>query len=89
MITEQHVIEKMRQTMTKIEQTSGTDQTGHIAAMKAYCELLLEQPQTEQTTASVMMPTSQPATPEVDPMLARFMGVAQEKEEKGPSLLDF
>ena len=27
MITEQQVIEKMRQTMSKIEQTSGTDQT--------------------------------------------------------------
>ena len=45
MITEQQVIEKMRQTMSKIEQSSGTGQIEQIAAMKAYCELLLDQPQ--------------------------------------------
>lgn len=57
--------------------------------MKAYCELLLEQPATEQTIRPVMTPATEQQNPEVDPMLARFMGVAQEKEEKGPSLLDF
>ncbi|MGX8177797.1 DUF5327 family protein [Exiguobacterium artemiae] len=89
MITEQQVIEKMRQTMSKIEQTTGKIQSEHIAAMKAYCELLLDQPMVESATRSVITPVTEKKTPEVDPMLARFMGVAQEKEEKGPSLLDF
>lgn len=88
MITEQQVIEKMRQTMSKIEQSSGTGQIEQIAAMKAYCELLLDQLQSVREP-SVITPTTQPKPPEVDPMLARFMGVAPEKEEKGPSLLDF
>lgn len=88
MITEQQVMEKMRQTMAKIEQTSGTAQVEQLATMKAYCELLLDQPGT--STPSVMHPQSAPAAkPDVDPMLARFMGVAQEDEQKGPSLLDF
>ena len=89
MITEQQVIEKMRQTMSKIEQSNGSLQVEYVAAMKAYCELLLEQPATEQTIRPVMTPATGQQKPEVDPMLARFMGVAQEKEEKGPSLLDF
>ncbi|MCT4779174.1 MULTISPECIES: DUF5327 family protein [Exiguobacterium] len=93
MITEQQVIEKMRQTMAKIEQTSGNVQVEHIAAMKAYCGLLLEQSKEDMTSSSVVLPsvpqTTQPKTPDVDPMLARFMGVGQEKDEKGPSLLDF
>lgn len=89
MITEQQVIEKMRQTMSKIEQSNGTVQVEYVAAMKAYCELLLEQPMTESTTHSVLTPAIEQQKTEVDPMLARFMGVAQEKEEKGPSLLDF
>lgn len=48
MITEQQVIEKMRQMMSKIEQSNGSLQIEYVAAMKAYCELLLEQPATEQ-----------------------------------------
>ncbi|KTR60110.1 hypothetical protein RSA42_09590 [Exiguobacterium indicum] len=88
MITEQHIIEKMRQAMQRIEQTTGASQKEQIAAMKAYCELLLESEATSSSTIS--LPTSTPqATPTVDPMLARFMGVSQEKEEKGTSLLDF
>ncbi|MFX4304014.1 YwdI family protein [Exiguobacterium sp. A1_3_1] len=84
MITEQHIIEKMRQAMQRIEQTTGAAQKEQIAAMKTYCELLLESEATSSSTIS--LPTS---TPTVDPMLARFMGVSQEKEEKGTSLLDF
>ncbi|MCY1692547.1 DUF5327 family protein [Exiguobacterium sp. SL14] len=88
MITEQHIIEKMRQAMQRIEQTTGATQKEQILAMKVYCELLLESDSTPSSTVS--LPTSTPqATPAVDPMLARFMGVAQEKEEKGTSLLDF
>ncbi|KOP30676.1 hypothetical protein ADM98_04270 [Exiguobacterium sp. BMC-KP] len=88
MITEQHIIEKMRQAMQRIDQTTGAAQKEQIAAMKVYCELLLESESTPSSTVS--LPTSTPqATPAVDPMLARFMGVAQEKEEKGTSLLDF
>lgn len=88
MITEQHIIEKMRQAMQRIEQTTGATQKEQIAAMKAYCELLLESEST--SSSSISLPTSTPqATPTVDPMLARFMGVSQEKEEKGTSLLDF
>ncbi len=88
MITEQHIIEKMRQAMQRIEQTTGASQKEQIAAMKAYCELLLESEATSSSTIS--LPTSTPqATPTVDPMLARFMGVSQEKEEKGTSLFDF
>ena len=88
MITEQHIIEKMRQAMQRIEQTTGATQKEQIAAMKAYCELLLESEATSSSTIS--LPTSTPqATPTVDPMLARFMGVSQDKEEKGTSLLDF
>lgn len=88
MITEQHIIEKMRQAMQRIDQTTGATQKEQIAAMKVYCELLLESEATSSSTIS--LPTSTPqATPAVDPMLARFMGVAQEKEEKGTSLLDF
>ena len=41
MITEQHIIEKMRQAMQRIEQTTGAAQKEQIAAMKAYCELYL------------------------------------------------
>lgn len=88
MISEQHVIEKMRQTMVKIEQTSGTAQVEQLATMKAYCELLLEQPGTPAADV-VRSQTAPAAKPDVDPMLARFMGVAQEDEQKGPSLLDF
>ncbi|UKS56296.1 DUF5327 family protein [Exiguobacterium acetylicum] len=88
MITEQHIIEKMRQAMQRIEQTTGAAQKEQVAAMKVYCELLLESESMPSSTVS--LPTSTPqATPAVDPMLARFMGVAQEKEEKGTSLLDF
>lgn len=88
MITEQHIIEKMRQAMQRIDQTTGAAQKEQIAAMKVYCELLLESESTPSSTVS--LPTSTPqATPAVDPMLARFMGVAQEKEEKVTSLLDF
>ncbi|WP_035399212.1 DUF5327 family protein [Exiguobacterium sp. OS-77] len=88
MITEQHIIEKMRQAMQRIEQTTGAAQKEQIAAMKTYCELLLESEATSSSTIS--LPTSTPqAIPTVDPMLARFMGVSQEKEEKGTSLLDF
>lgn len=88
MITEQHIIEKMRQAMQRIDQTTGAVQKEQIAAMKVYCELLLESDSTSSSTVS--LPTSTPqATPAVDPMLARFMGVSQEKEEKGTSLLDF
>jgi len=88
MITEQHIIEKMRQAMQHIDQTTGAAQKEQIAAMKVYCELLLESDSTSSSTIS--LPTSTPqATPAVDPMLARFMGVSQEKEEKGTSLLDF
>ena len=78
----------MRQTMAKIEQSSGTAQVEQLAAMKAYCELLLDQPGT--TIPNVVHPQAIPtAKPDVDPMLARFMGVALEDEQKGPSLLDF
>ncbi|MGX9805892.1 DUF5327 family protein [Exiguobacterium acetylicum] len=88
MITEQHIIEKMRQAMQRIDQTTGAAQKEQIAAMKVYCELLLESESTPSSTIS--LPTATPqGTPAVDPMLARFMGVAQEKEEKGTSLLDF
>ena len=92
MITEQHIIEKMRQAMQRIEQTTGATQKEQIAAMKAYCELLLESEATSSSTISLSTSTPQAtpqATPTVDPMLARFMGVSQEKEEKGTSLLDF
>jgi hypothetical protein len=88
MITEQHIIENMRQAMQRIEQTTGVAQKEQIAAMKVYCELLLESEATPSSTTS--LPTSTPqATPAVAPMLARIMGVSQEKEEKGTSLLDF
>lgn len=87
MITEQHIIEKMRQTMQRIDQTTGAIQKEQVAAMKVYCELLLESESTPSSTIS--LPESTPQTPAVDPMLARFMGVTQEKEEKGTSLLDF
>ncbi|WP_114571395.1 DUF5327 family protein [Exiguobacterium flavidum] len=90
MISEQQVIEKMRQAMERIGQTTGTVRTQEVAALKAYCELLLLSEEPAGTSApQVVVPGAANPEPKVDPMMAKFLGLSTDEEEKPSSLLDF